>query len=186
MRELGDRERTAPIHWGAILQSQALRLADWLTRITESIGALLMLSIVVMNALQVFFRYVLVDPLGWTEEAMRYTVVWMTFLVAGAVLYGGEQLSIDMLGGVLSPRLRRIQSILVLLLISLFCLVLVVYGWPQAIRNIKQVSPVAQIPMIIPYVSVVVGGALMLVKAVCLMIADPERVHGTLGAGDPA
>jgi TRAP-type C4-dicarboxylate transport system permease small subunit len=166
-----------------LVQAQALRVADWLSRITESIGALLMLSIVVVNFLQVFYRYVLGDPLGWTEEVMRYTVVWMTFLVAGAVLYSGEQLSIDLLGGVLPRRLRRIQSILVLLLISLFCFVLVVYGWPQAVRNASQVSPVAQIPMILPYMSVVAGGALMLVKAICLMIADPERVHGNLGAG---
>ena len=168
------------------MQARALRLADWLTRITDAIGALLMLAIVVMNFLQVFFRYVMFDPLGWTEETMRYSVVWMTFLVAGAVLYQGEQLSIDMLAGVLPPKFRRIQSILVLLLISVFCTVLVVYGWPQAVRNMKQVSPVAQIPMIIPYLSVVVGGALMLVKAVCLMIADPESVHGTLGGGDTA
>jgi TRAP-type C4-dicarboxylate transport system permease small subunit len=145
-----------------------------------------MLAIVVMNLLQVFFRYVLFDPLGWTEEAMRYSVAWMTFIVAGAVLYGGEQLSIDMLGGILPPKLRRLQSILVLLLISVFCFILVVYGWPQAVRNMKQVSPVAQIPMIVPYLSVVVGGALMLVKAICLIIADPERVHGNLGAGELA
>jgi TRAP-type C4-dicarboxylate transport system permease small subunit len=168
------------------VQQQALKLADTLTRITESLGALLMLAIVVVNFLQVFFRYVLADPLGWTEEAMRYSVAWMTFLVAGAVLYRGEQLSIDILAGLLPPGLRRLQSIVVLLLISLFCLVLVVYGWPQALRNMRQVSPVAQIPMIIPYASVVAGGALMLVKAVCLMIADPGRVHGNPGGGGAA
>jgi len=167
------------------LQHKALRLAAWLTRVTESIGALLMLAIVVINLLQVFFRYVVVDPLGWTEEVMRYSVAWMTFLVAGAVLYRGEQLSIDLFAGMLPPWLRRAQSILILLLIAIFCLVLVVYGWPQAVRNIKQLSPTARIPMIVPYISVVVGGALVLVKAVCLMIADPERVHGDLGRADP-
>jgi TRAP-type C4-dicarboxylate transport system permease small subunit len=145
-----------------------------------------MLAIVIINFLQVFFRYVLFDPLGWTEEAMRYAVVWMTFLVAGAVLYRGEQLSIDIFGGVLPAWLRRAQSILILLLISVFCLLLVVYGWPQAIRNIRQLSPSAQIPMIVPYISVVVGGVLMLLKAICLMIADPERVHGNLGGADPS
>lgn len=160
------------------MQARAIRLAEILTRITEAIGALLMLSIVIINFLQVFFRYVLFSPLGWTEEAMRYSVVWMTFLVAGAVLFNGEQLSIDMFGRLLSPRLRRFQSILVLLLISVFCVVLVLYGWPLALRNMKQVSPVTQLPMIIPYLSVVVGGALMLLKAICLMIADPERVYG--------
>ncbi len=163
------------------MRNRILAVAGWATRITESIGALLMAGILVVNFLQVFFRYVVGDPLGWTEEVMRYSVAWMTFLVAGAVLFRGEQLSIDLLASVLPPRWRRVQSIVVLTLISTFCLVLVVYGWPQAVRNMQQSSPVAQIPMIIPYLSVVVGGVLMLVKAVCMILTEPERVNADLG-----
>lgn len=163
------------------MRARLLRFADGLTRITETIGALLMAGILVVNFLQVFFRYALGDPLGWTEEVMRYSVAWMTFLLAGAVLYRGEQLSIDVLSSLLPARLKRVQAIVALTLISMFCLILVVYGWPQAMRNMKQVSPVAQIPMIIPYLSVVVGGLLMLAKAICLIIADPERINGEIG-----
>jgi TRAP-type C4-dicarboxylate transport system permease small subunit len=165
-----------------VWKTRALRLAAMLTVATEGIGAVLMGAIVVLNLVQVFFRYVVASPLGWTEEAMRYSVVWMTFLVAGAVLFRGEQMSLDLFGGVLSPRLRRIQSILILLAISAFCLLLVVYGWPLAMRNASQQSPSAQIPMIIPYMSVVVGGALTLTKAICLLVAAPERAIGDLDA----
>lgn len=164
------------------VKKSALRLAELLTVATESIGALLMGSIVVINLLQVFFRYVVVAPLGWTEEAMRYSVVWITFLVAGAALFRGEQMILDMFGDSLPPKLRRIQAILILLAVSAFCLILVVYGWPLALRNAAQHSPTAEIPMIIPYISVVVGGILTLVKAICLMIAAPERVLGTMDA----
>lgn len=160
----------------------ALRLAERLTVATESIGAILMGSIVVINLLQVFFRYVVVSPLGWTEEAMRYSVVWITFLVAGAALFRGEQMILDMFGETLPPRLRRIQCILILLAVSAFCFILIVYGWPLAVRNASQHSPTAQIPMIIPYMSVVVGGALTLLKALCLMISEPERVVGATDA----
>jgi len=155
-----------------------LRLAELLTVATESIGALLLLAIVVINFLQVFFRYVVLDPLGWTEEAMRYSVVWITFLVAGAALFRGEHMIIDLFAEIVPPRLRRIQSIVVLLAIATFCLVLVVYGWPQALRNARQLSPSAQIPMIVPYMSVVVGGLLTLVKTACLIVAAPELALG--------
>ena len=67
---------------------RSIKLAAKLTTITETIGALIMLSLLVMNFLQVFFRYVLVEPIGWTEEVMRYSVSWMTFLLAGAVFSG--------------------------------------------------------------------------------------------------
>lgn len=156
---------------------RSIKLAAKLTTVTETIGALIMLSLLIINFLQVFFRYVLVDPLGWTEEVMRYSVSWMTFLLAGAVLFRGEQLSIDLFSDFLPPRLRRIQCIVILLLISMFCLILVAYGWPQAVRNMKQFSPVAQIPMIIPYMSVVVGGLLLLVKAIILILNNPEQLY---------
>jgi TRAP-type C4-dicarboxylate transport system permease small subunit len=160
------------------LRAKALRLAELLTVATESIGAVLLLSIVVINFFQVFFRYVMLEPLGWTEEAMRYSVVWITFLLAGAALFRGEHMIVDMFGDIFPPWLRRLQSILILLSVSAFCLILIVFGWPQALRNLQQLSPSAQIPMIVPYLSVVAGGVLTLVKAICLMIAAPERVTG--------
>lgn len=53
-----------------------------------SLGAFCaMVFIAAMTAvilLQVFCRYVLNDPLSWPEEAARYMMVWMTFLVAPA------------------------------------------------------------------------------------------------------
>lgn len=158
---------------------RSIKLAEKLTTIAETMGALIMLSLLLFNFLQVFFRYVLVEPIGWTEEVMRYSVSWMTFLLAGAVLFRGEQLAIDMFSDFLPPRFRKIQCIFVLLSISMFCLVLVAYGYPQAVRNMKQFSPVSQIPMIIPYMSVVVGGLLLLVKAIILMLCDPERLYSS-------
>ena len=113
------------------VRAKALRVAHYLTVATESIGALLLLGIVIINFLQVFYRYVLFDPLGWTEETMRYSVVWITFLLAGAVLFRGEHMIIDIFGNILPLWLRRLQGIIVLLCISAFCGVLVFYGWPQ-------------------------------------------------------
>jgi len=162
------------------VRAKALRVAHYLTVATESIGALLLLGIVIINFLQVFYRYVLFDPLGWTEETMRYSVVWITFLLAGAVLFRGEHMIIDIFGNILPLWLRRLQGIIVLLCISAFCGVLVFYGWPQALRNMQQVSPSAQIPMIVPYLSVVVGGVLTFIKAMCLLIAAPEQAIGDL------
>ena len=62
------------------VRAKALRVAHYLTVATESIGALLLLGIVIINFLQVFYRYVLFDPLGWTEETMRYSVLRIILL----------------------------------------------------------------------------------------------------------
>lgn len=133
-----------------------------LTGISESAAALLLAFIVVINALGVFYRYGLRDPIGWTEEAMRYAVVWATFLGASAALYRGEHMVMDLLDDLAGPRLRRALHVVVMLCIASFCLVVLTYGLRLAVRNAQQVSPTMNIPMLWPYLAVSVGAGLML------------------------
>src|SRR5690606_19149470 len=122
------------------------RTAQFLSSLTESVSALLLGAIVVINLLQVLFRYVIGAPLGWTEEVMRYSVVWLTFLASVAALHRGEHMVIDVLGTALPRRLRRPVYLLVLLCIAAFCWILVAEGFPLALRNAAQFSPSARIP----------------------------------------
>jgi C4-dicarboxylate transporter, DctQ subunit len=160
------------------------RTAQIVSRVTESVAALLLGAIVVINVMQVLFRYVIGAPLGWTEEVMRYAVVWVTFLAATAAVHRGEHMVIDVLGPALPALLRRLLYIVVLLCVAAFCWVLISEGFPLALRNAAQRSPSARIPMIIPYISVAVGGALILVQVLCLLVltatgrAEPPRATG--------
>jgi TRAP-type C4-dicarboxylate transport system permease small subunit len=145
----------------------------WLTRISESAAALLLAFIVVANALGVFYRYVLVDPIGWTEEGMRYAVIWATFLAGAAALYRGEHMVLNLFDNVAVLWLRWAAHILVLLCIAAFCIVVAWQGWPLAVRNWRQVSPTMNIPMFFPYVAVTVGAVLMLLKTIALVLMPP-------------
>ena len=151
------------------------KLASSLARVTENVGAVLMLLIIIVNFLQVFFRYVLMDPLGWTEEVMRYSVVWLTFITAGATLWYGEHMVVDVLDHFCPPRLRKIHRCVVYLAVIAFCLIMVVYGLPLAVRNLQQFSPSARITMIIPYMAIVVGPLLVIVIAVCAAVVGNEN-----------
>ena len=150
--------------------STLVRLCERLSRLCEDIATGLLAIVVVVNGAQVFYRYGLGDPLGWTEEVMRYSVVWVTFLASATAVWRGEHMTIEMLTMFVSPRVRHAIDVLVLLCIAAFCLVLVWKGAPLAWRNAAQTSPSAEIPMIVPYGAVAVGGALMLLKAVALLV----------------
>lgn len=147
-----------------------VRIARSLSQLTESVAALLLAAVVLVNVAQVFFRYVIGAPLGWTEEVMRYAIVWATFLASVAAAWRGEHMAIDVLGPLLPPLLQRLVQLIVLLCIGAFCWVLVWYGFPLAMRNAAQFSPSARIPMIVPYVSVAVGGLLILIQVVCILV----------------
>jgi TRAP-type C4-dicarboxylate transport system permease small subunit len=149
------------------------RVCVVLTRASEITAAILIGVIVVVNFLGVFYRYGLRDPIGWPEETMRYSVIWATFLGASAALYRGEHMVLNLFENVVSVWVRWALHIVVLLMIAGFCLVIIWNGWPLAVRNWNQVSPTMNLPMFWPYVAVPVGCALMLVKAVAMLLMPP-------------
>jgi len=155
-----------------------------LMRFVEVVAALLLVAVIAMNLAQVYFRYVLVDPLSWTEETMRYATTWMVMLAGSAALFRNEHMAIDLLGARAPAWVKRARRIAVLACIAAFCVLLMWQGIPAAIKNFRQVSPSVRIPMTFPYLAIPVGAALMLVKSVLLMVI-PEELVDEIETKDP-
>lgn len=152
------------------------------TKFLEAIGAVIILAAVILNVAQVVYRYFLVDPLSWTEEVMRYGMGWVTFLVGAAAVFRGEEATAGLFDNTKSRLLRRSLHFVKLACTAGFALVLVVYGFPFALGAARQLSSAAQIPMIWAYLSIGIGGALMIVMCIGLLFL-PE---GTIKASGEA
>lgn len=140
-----------------------------LVRITEGASAVLIGVVVAANAAQIFCRYVLVRPLSFTDETMRFSMVWVAFLAGSALVFRREHMAANLFDNPRLGMLRRLMGMVVLLAILGFSVALTWFGWPLALRNARQLSPSAQIPMIWPYIAVPVGGALMALYAAWLL-----------------
>lgn len=149
------------------------RFCMQLTYVSEALAAILLVVIVVINSLAVFYRYGLHNPIGWTEEAMRYAVVWATFFGASAALYRGEHMVLNLFESVPSVPLRLALHYIVFGCIAVFCVIVISAGLPLAIRNWHQDSPTMNIPMFWPYFAVIFGLFLMLLKTISLLIMPP-------------
>ncbi|WP_308916492.1 TRAP transporter small permease [Jannaschia sp. LMIT008] len=66
---------------------------------------------VVAILVQVFWRYVLSNPLPWPEEAARFLMLWMTGLVAPTALRRGGFVAIDTIQLALPPRVGLVLSL---------------------------------------------------------------------------
>ncbi|WP_162500802.1 TRAP transporter small permease [Modicisalibacter coralii] len=150
-----------------------LRWTDKLATSTEWIAATILAVIIIINFAAVAARYLLDDPFGWSEEAMRYGIVWAVYLVAGATFRRGEQMAIDLIDLVPSRRFRVAASIVSLASTLLLAAIVVVLGLPYLLDT-GQVSPSMRIPMWIPYASVVVGYVLIALQAVAAFIDPPD------------
>lgn len=133
--------------------------------------AILMAAMVVIITAQVWYRFVLNDPLSWSEEAARYLFVWISFMGAAAGVRYQVHLGIDLMDKLLPPGAYRVAVVVVNLIIQIFLLVIIFWGFKLLGVIRYQQSPSMHISMSYPYMAVPVGGIFMLINSLRVMIA---------------
>lgn len=133
--------------------------------------ALLMAAMVVIISAQVWYRFVLNDPLAWSEEAGRYLFVWISFMGAAAGVRYQVHLGVDLMDKLLTPEYHKWAVVGVNLLIQIFLLMIVYWGF-KILGIIKfQESASMHISMAYPYLAVPVGAIFMFINSTRVMVA---------------
>ena len=163
----------------------AFTLAQFLTRTTEIAATVLLIIVTSLNLTQVIGRYAFNTGFSWTEEAMRYLMVWLMMLGSVACIFRAEHMALATLESMVAPSKARFVRSALYTIGAIFCVFVLVYGWPLAMRNAAQVAPASGIPMIYPYLALPVGAFLMLVQIALTWIAgfdpivdDSEQAEG--------
>ncbi len=133
--------------------------------------ALLMAGMVVIVSAQVWYRFILNDPLSWSEEASRYLFVWISFMGAAAGVRYQVHLGIDLMEKILPAGSYRIAVIVVNLIIQIFLLVIIYWGFKILGVIQFQESPSMHISMRYPYMAVPVGAIFMLINSLRITAA---------------
>ncbi|MGB5985135.1 MAG: TRAP transporter small permease [Desulfobacterales bacterium] len=133
--------------------------------------ALLMAAMVVIISAQVWYRFILNDPLSWSEEAGRYLFVWISFMGAAAGVRYQVHLGIDLMDKLLPPRIYRWVIVLVNLIIQAFLLMIIYWGFKILGIIQFQESPSMHISMRYPYMAVPVGAIFMFINSLRVMVA---------------
>lgn len=123
------------------------------------------LSMTLLVATQVFFRYVLNQSLFWSEELARFLLVWLTFLGASCAYYRRVNPGVDFLYARMPALLKKASSILThSVSIGLFS-VMIIYGYQFAWFVRAQITPALQIPKWIVLCVIPVSGSILLFHA---------------------
>ena len=144
------------------------RLANLYDRLLNLVLFLLMAAMVVVISAQVWYRFILNDPLSWSEELGRYMFVWISFIGAAVGIRYRVHLGIDLLEKMVSAHTYRYLAVGVNLIIQIF-LTLVVYQGYDILNVVHfQKSASMGISMTYPYAAVPVGALLMLINSLRL------------------
>ncbi len=134
------------------------------------IGWLLLVS-VVLNVTQVFTRYVMNDPLFWTEEMVRYTTVWLTFAGAAAASLYGDHMDMNLFLDVKNARFQSWHQAFLNLIVLGFSVLIIWQGTKFCILNGMQTAPATGLRMVYVYGATVVGGILLALVSVHKILA---------------
>jgi TRAP-type C4-dicarboxylate transport system permease small subunit len=145
-----------------------------LTRLVEWMLTVLSILIFVVVFLQVLFRYLLRQPLFWSEELPRYLLIWMSFLAAAVAQKQDAHINITLCLAPLSARARRLLKILTDAVILAFLWILIYSGGLVTSITAHHRSTALQLPMGLVYAALPVGAILMSVY-LFLQIADGVR-----------
>ena len=147
--------------------------------LTLGVAALLLIfGLVLLQAAQ---RYLPIDGWPWTGELARFSLVWLTFLVAGVLVTTDSHISIEMIDSVPSELVRRVVRVISCLIVAAIGLSLCAEAWELAHSQGILKSPALRMPMswlyavsLIGFVSVVVRALVAAVTYAVLGVPEPS------------
>src|SRR5205807_5281715 len=92
--------------------ARAVTIARWLRRRAENVAVLLLSVMFATFIVQIFFRYVLNNPVGWSEEVVVTAWLWTVLWGAAFILSEKEEIRFDIIYSNLSERVRRIFTVI--------------------------------------------------------------------------
>ena len=143
-----------------------IRLLDvvnrWLTRIAGYAATALLFGMLGIVIVHVFYRYVLNDSFGWTEELSRTMMVWMAFLYFPTAHRYGMNVSLDIFVAAIQhhPIMRYVGLLIELSVFVLLCGA-IWYGWGLMSRAATSYTLALQLPLSYVYAIMPAGFALV-------------------------
>lgn len=131
---------------------------------------LLVAAITIVVCAGIFWRYFLNNSLAWTEETSKFLMVWMVFTGIPLALKAGSHAAIEALPNALPEKSRQTLYAFIYLSIIVLMAILIQQGWLFALNARLQETSTTQISMMFVFISMPIGGVLMILVALELFI----------------
>ena len=158
------------------------------TRMNKIICGIMFVTFTLMTVLifmQVVFRYLLEQPLSWSEEGARYLLIWATYAGASIAFYEGKHINATLFTDLFSIRVKAALLFVADVFCLWFLLVFVYQGFivSQRVFMLGQFSPsLPWLPIGITYLAIPVSSFFML----CNLLVYAIRHLHTAATGKDA
>lgn len=145
----------------------------YMTKLLAGIATVLLSIMTLLVLYQVFTRYVLNSPAAFTEELVRYFLIWTGFIGAAYAFITREHMCLVLLRDSLKPVNRQILMIVIDVLILVFAVfVITIGGFKLALSAEKVYSALLGIPRSLIYAMAPISGLFIIVAQIINIYED--------------
>ncbi|WP_085991096.1 TRAP transporter small permease [Oceanobacillus senegalensis] len=155
-------------------------------RIEESILVLTMAVMVLIIFVQSTSRYFFGTAFSWGAELAQYLHVWQIWIGASLAIRLQAHIRVDVFIKIFPPFVQKLLHFLAIMCWFVFAAFLAIEGskYVMDILVSGQTSPSLPIPMWIPYLSIPIGGTLMVIRLFQQLYFLFTRKEDFYGTGD--
>jgi TRAP-type C4-dicarboxylate transport system permease small subunit len=135
------------------------------TGIELAIGAVALLLIFFLVLTQAAQRYLPIDGFPWAGELAKFSLVWLTFVVAGVLVSRDAHISIEMIDSAPSPLVQRVVRVIACLIVAATGVALTAEAWELTQTQGLLKSPAMRMPMSWLYAISMIGFVSTAVRA---------------------
>jgi len=131
-------------------------------KLLEYFVSVLMILMTVIVLMQIIFRVFFNISIFWTFEVSTFMFTWIIFLGAAIGFKRKSHFSISLVVEKFSPKIIKFFDKFIIIVVTIFLVIVIKYGWDLMIVTRYQISPSLRIPMSIIYSVIPFGSSIML------------------------
>lgn len=140
-----------------------------------TVGALILVAMLLIISLGVLGRYAFNSPIPWADQVATYGLVYVTFIGAPRVLARRGHVAVDILETSLNPLRQKMLRVLVDAVGALYCLAFCLLASRELGRLISRGSEFSDaftLPQWVVYAVIPLGAALLCLQFLANFLAD--------------
>ena len=160
-------------------------IKKWMTRLLAGIATVLLSIMTLLVLYQVFTRYILNSPAAFTEELVRYFLIWTGFIGAAYAFSTREHVSLTLIRDKFTGKAHTALLVVIdglILLMAIF--VFTIGGFKLAVSASREFSALLGIPRSLVYSIAPISGVFIVLAQIINIYEDVtgEKVESKEGA----
>lgn len=133
----------------------------------STIMSLVMLVLVIFGFWQIFTRWVLNDPSTFTEELLRYLLIWAGMIGAAYCFFHDKHVKLTLLTSKLKGTPLMVLNVVDEIIVIAFVVYVYIFGGAQMVaQNANQLTAVLRLPMSLIYACLPVSGVFVILSKI--------------------